>query len=316
MQVLRYGYQVPFCSRPPLSRVPLPLPSYGPDAIRGLALAAAVVALQEEKAIELAPPSPGYNNRLFVTPKVTGGWRPVIDLLRLNSWVDVSHFHMETTQSVLQSLHLRERLDGIPGSPGSGPSVFATLPEVLRGRVSFPVSHPLLRPVDGSVGVYTRHGPSLFDHASSRFPHAPVPRRLACSGLLLSRDRAGKGFSSLALSTSGDSDQHSQELSDTDSITRLFRDDNSDYSFEGFPDPRVDSLVGFSPSDLSLQQPPSSVCLATTSGSDVIHVRSRSGFEAALVVSSASHECHGFSSVGRHLGLLGRLLPAGSSVVV
>ena len=50
------------------------------------------------------PPSPGLYSRLFVTLKVTGGWRPVIDLSRLNSWVDVSHFHMETTQSVLQSL--------------------------------------------------------------------------------------------------------------------------------------------------------------------------------------------------------------------
>ena len=71
-----------------------------------LALASAVVALQEKEAIELAPPSSGYYSRLFVTPKVTGGWRPVIDLSRLNDWVDVSHFHMETTQSVLQSLRL------------------------------------------------------------------------------------------------------------------------------------------------------------------------------------------------------------------
>ena len=35
---------------------------------------------------------------------VTDGWRPVIDLSRLNGWVDVSHFHMETAQTVLQSL--------------------------------------------------------------------------------------------------------------------------------------------------------------------------------------------------------------------
>ena len=47
---------------------------------------------------------PGYYSRLFVTPKVTGGWRPVIDLSCLNRSVLVSHFHMETAQSVLQSL--------------------------------------------------------------------------------------------------------------------------------------------------------------------------------------------------------------------
>ena len=105
VQVLRSGYRVPFHSQPPLSSVPLPLPSYSPNSVRGLALAAAVEALQEKEAMELAPPSLGFYSRLFVTPKVTGGWRPVIDLSCLHSLVDVSRFHMETTQSVLQSLH-------------------------------------------------------------------------------------------------------------------------------------------------------------------------------------------------------------------
>ena len=104
VQVLHFGYQVPFRSLPPLSHVPLPLPSYSPSSIHGLVLTAAVSNLLAKEAIELAPPSPGFYSRLFVTPKVTGGWRPVIDLSRLNGFVDVSHFHMETTQTVLQSL--------------------------------------------------------------------------------------------------------------------------------------------------------------------------------------------------------------------
>ena len=104
LQVLRFGYQVPFLSWPPLSSVPLPLPSYSPSSIRGLALADAVSDRVAKEAIEPAPPMPGYYSRLLVTPKVTGGWRPVIDLSRLNGFVDVSHFHMETTPSVLQPL--------------------------------------------------------------------------------------------------------------------------------------------------------------------------------------------------------------------
>ena len=52
----------------------------------------------------MAPSSPGYYSRLFVTPKVTGDLRAVIDLSRLNRSVLVSYFHMETAQSVLQSL--------------------------------------------------------------------------------------------------------------------------------------------------------------------------------------------------------------------
>ena len=87
-------------------RVSGPFPSYSPNSIWGLALADAVSALVAKKAIEIAPPSPGFYSRLFVTPKVTGGWRPVIDLSRLNGWADVSHFHMETTQTVLQSLRV------------------------------------------------------------------------------------------------------------------------------------------------------------------------------------------------------------------
>ena len=99
VEVLLFGYRVPFLASP-LSNVPISLPS------RGLALTAVVADLHEKGAIKLAPPSPGYYSRFFVTPKVTGGWWPVIDLSRLNQSVRVSHFHMEIQQSALQSLRL------------------------------------------------------------------------------------------------------------------------------------------------------------------------------------------------------------------
>ena len=89
--------KVPFRSRPPLSWVPLPLPSYSPSSICGLALVDVVSDLVSKEAIEPAPPTSGHYSRLFVTPKVTGEWRSVIDLSRLNGFVDVSHFQMETT---------------------------------------------------------------------------------------------------------------------------------------------------------------------------------------------------------------------------
>ena len=76
----------------------------GPPAVRGLALTAAVADLQTKGAIELVSSEPGFYSRLFVTPKVTGGWRPVIDLSRLNRFIRLSPFRMETAQSVLQSL--------------------------------------------------------------------------------------------------------------------------------------------------------------------------------------------------------------------
>ena len=87
-----------------LGLVPIPLPSYSPGSVRGIALAAAVLDLRAKDAIEPASQDPGFYNRLFVTPKVTGGWRPVIDLSRLNRFVRLSRFRMETSASVLQSL--------------------------------------------------------------------------------------------------------------------------------------------------------------------------------------------------------------------
>ena len=43
-------------------------------------------------------------NRLFLVKKVTGGWRPVIDLLALNQFVVLIKFRMETMVSVLTSV--------------------------------------------------------------------------------------------------------------------------------------------------------------------------------------------------------------------
>ena len=81
-------------------------------------------------------------------------------------------------------------LDGIPGPPGcllpgSGPSSFLPLPEVLRGGCGVPVSSLVLRSLDGPSGVHPPHGSCLFDYASSRFPSAQIPRRLVSPGLLL-----------------------------------------------------------------------------------------------------------------------------------
>ena len=104
VQVLREGYRIPFMSPPPLSSVPIHLPSYSPNSIRGRALASEIVALSEKGALEPAPPTPGYYSRVFVAAKASGAWRPIIDLSRLNVFVEFSRFHMETPQSVLRSI--------------------------------------------------------------------------------------------------------------------------------------------------------------------------------------------------------------------
>ena len=105
MEVLRYGYRIPFLSAPPLAKAPISMPSYHPLSTKMVALGEATPALVAKSAVELAPlPSPGFYSRLFVVWKTSGSWRPVIDLSTLNLYVDVSHFLMETIQSVLLSV--------------------------------------------------------------------------------------------------------------------------------------------------------------------------------------------------------------------
>ena len=99
------GCRIPFLSRPPLSAVPIPMPSYNPLSTKGVALGEVTQALIAKGAVELALlPSPGFYSRLFVVWKTLGSWHPVIDLSTLNRFVDVSHFRMATIQSVLLSV--------------------------------------------------------------------------------------------------------------------------------------------------------------------------------------------------------------------
>ena len=62
MEVLRYGYRIPFLCKPPLSEVPISLPSYHPSSTKGVALGEATRALVAKSAVELAPlPSLGFS---------------------------------------------------------------------------------------------------------------------------------------------------------------------------------------------------------------------------------------------------------------
>ena len=131
MEVLRFGYCIPFLSPPPLSPALVPMPSYSPSSTRGVALREVTLGLIAKGAVELAPlPSPGFYSRLFVVCKASGSWRPVIDLSHLNGFVDVSHFQMETIQSVLlsvrqddwmASIYLKEAYLQVPVHPDSRP---------------------------------------------------------------------------------------------------------------------------------------------------------------------------------------------------
>ena len=55
-----------------------------------------VEELLQKKAIEPAPDPKGFFSNIFPVPKKDGGWRPVIDLHRLNMYIRRRNFKMES----------------------------------------------------------------------------------------------------------------------------------------------------------------------------------------------------------------------------
>ena len=105
VSVLRFGYRVPFEEPPPLSPSPISFESYSVGSLKQQALSEEVRKMVEKGALEpVSQPGPGFYSRIFLVPKATGGWRPVIDVSALNRFVDLTKFKMETPASVLESV--------------------------------------------------------------------------------------------------------------------------------------------------------------------------------------------------------------------
>ena len=79
LQILQEGYILPLRHNPPLVMEPPHM-----HCTRLPELREQIAVLQQKGAIEPADLRyPGFYSRIFVVPKATGGYRPVIDLLLL-----------------------------------------------------------------------------------------------------------------------------------------------------------------------------------------------------------------------------------------
>ena len=102
-----HGILIAFDDVPPsLLRYPLEIPSNNKAAD----LQNAVQKLRLLRAIEevMDPTSPGYYSRLFLVPKPDGSFRPIIDSKKLNQFIVVPSFKMETLFSMIAALQPQE----------------------------------------------------------------------------------------------------------------------------------------------------------------------------------------------------------------
>ena len=105
LNIITNGHVLPFVSKPSLVRFPLIRSEY--KALqKDQALAICIQSLLSKNAIERVEnvKSLGFYSRLFLVPKPHQRWKPVIDLSRLNSFLHVEKFKMETPESIRTSL--------------------------------------------------------------------------------------------------------------------------------------------------------------------------------------------------------------------
>ena len=105
LNIITNGYVLPFRSKPNLIRFPLILSEYKAQQ-KDQALATCIQSLLSKNAIERVEnvKSLGFYSRLFLVPKPHQRWSPVIDLSRLNTFLHVEKFKMETPESIRTSL--------------------------------------------------------------------------------------------------------------------------------------------------------------------------------------------------------------------
>jgi len=104
VEVLRWGYRIQFRDRPPTSLHPIcPSDSHH---LKNIIIQEQIDSLLSKGALEEVPQpvGPGFYSRLFVVPKPNGTWRPIIDLKRLNDFVLIPRFKMESLHTVWAAL--------------------------------------------------------------------------------------------------------------------------------------------------------------------------------------------------------------------
>ena len=105
LNIITNGYILPFLSKPSLVRFPLIQSEYKARQ-KDQALATCIQSLLSKNTIKRVEnvKSLGFYSCLFLVPVPHQRWRPVIDLTRLNTFLHIEKFKMETPESIRTSL--------------------------------------------------------------------------------------------------------------------------------------------------------------------------------------------------------------------
>ena len=87
-------------THPSRSPPPLPCPSASLSEDQTATLDKEIEELLQKEAIEPISGPGGFYSPIFTIPKKDGGWRPIINLKRLNSFLSIFHFKMESIRSL------------------------------------------------------------------------------------------------------------------------------------------------------------------------------------------------------------------------
>ena len=109
VSILKEGYTLPFKQRPLLTRFPLIQSGYS-SPTKNIYLKEALISLMNKLVVEkvVVKSSLAFYNRLFLVPKPNRKWRPILDLSRLNLFLNTGTFKMETPETIRLSLKTGE----------------------------------------------------------------------------------------------------------------------------------------------------------------------------------------------------------------
>ena len=175
VQIRKEGYTLPFRIRPKLTRSPTVISCYV-NPHRNSYLLEALHQLIDKNAVELVQnqTSLGFFNRLFLVPK------PILDLSKLNLFLKVEKFKMETLETIRTSLQQGKWVNSIDFK-----DAYFHIPiqeqsrkylEISCPGSDIPIQSTSFRSVHSTLGVYCNSKGGESDGYTKGYKNPPVPR--------------------------------------------------------------------------------------------------------------------------------------------